>query len=246
MEIEIYSDVVCPWCYIGKRGSRPRSPRSTASDRPLARVPARSGRPQECSRCCPGWPPGSAGGPGPADCGPRTPLAAAEGMQLDYDRALIANTFTAHRLPGLPTAGDVCSGPVRNPADWSRPCTGRTSPRAATSAPSTTSSAWPVGPGSMASGTERFLDSDAGVAEVTAEIAQAHASASPACRRSCSPGSTRSPAPRTRRPCWRRSARCATREATVARWPAADGPGRHRRQPVRRPAIPTSALAGCR
>ena len=100
MEIEIYSDVVCPWCYLGKRRldaalesfggevtlrwrAFQLDPTAPAEGRPLL-----------------GWLGHRFGGEARARqaMAQVTSVAAAEGLQLDFDRALAANTFDAHRL----------------------------------------------------------------------------------------------------------------------------------------------------
>jgi predicted DsbA family dithiol-disulfide isomerase len=116
IEVEIWSDVVCPWCYIGKRRFeravaevageidvacvyRPyqldptASPGATEPCRPRVRQEVRGPR---------------AGG---ADHGRHvTGVAADDGIEFHLDRALRANTRLAHRLlwlaeqPGSPVA----------------------------------------------------------------------------------------------------------------------------------------------
>ena len=100
MKVEIYSDVVCPWCYIGKRrfdralarfpGAeeievvfRPYQldPEAPESAEPLARyLERRFGRSSAQMRARVGE------------------AAASEGITIDWDRALAVNTRTAHRL----------------------------------------------------------------------------------------------------------------------------------------------------
>jgi len=103
MKVEIYSDVVCPWCYIGERRfaralaafpqadqvdvvyrSYQLDPEAPAKAVPLKQYLAR--------------------GFGAAVDGMLarvTENAAAEGIVMDWDRALSVNTLTAHRLIGL-------------------------------------------------------------------------------------------------------------------------------------------------
>ncbi|WP_432026295.1 DsbA family oxidoreductase [Streptomyces sp. 1222.5] len=100
VKVEIYSDVVCPWCYIGKRrfekaleafpGAedveviyRPfqLNPLATRAVQPSAQVYERKfGRPAETI------------------FGPLTQAAAAEGITFRMEDALATSTFTAHRL----------------------------------------------------------------------------------------------------------------------------------------------------
>ncbi|MFG1758058.1 DsbA family oxidoreductase [Micromonospora echinofusca] len=100
MEIEIYADVVCPWCYIGKRRLeqalesydgevtvryRPfqLDPSPVAHPRPLVEaMAAKFGGPDRVRQMF----------------GQVTEVAAQVGLKLDFDRAVAANTFDAHRL----------------------------------------------------------------------------------------------------------------------------------------------------
>ncbi|MER6755401.1 DsbA family oxidoreductase [Micromonospora echinofusca] len=100
MEIEIYADVVCPWCYIGKRRLeqalesydgevtvryRPfqLDPSPVAQPRPLVEaMAAKFGGPDRVRQMF----------------GQVTEVAAQVGLRLDFDRAVAANTFDAHRL----------------------------------------------------------------------------------------------------------------------------------------------------
>ncbi|RLP90594.1 MULTISPECIES: DsbA family protein [unclassified Micromonospora] len=100
MEIEIYADVVCPWCYIGKRRLeealasyggevtvryRPfqLDPSPVAEARPLIEAMAdRFGGPERAREMF----------------AHVTGVAAGDGLRLDFERAVTANTFDAHRL----------------------------------------------------------------------------------------------------------------------------------------------------
>jgi predicted DsbA family dithiol-disulfide isomerase len=102
VEIEIYSDVVCPWCYLGTA----RLQRALATSDVPSDVVLR----WRAFQLDPSAP--SVGEPLLPWLGPRfggverarqvqahvSQLAAEEGLHLDFDRALIANTFDAHRL----------------------------------------------------------------------------------------------------------------------------------------------------
>jgi predicted DsbA family dithiol-disulfide isomerase len=100
VDIEMWSDVVCPWCYIGKRRLEEalqgfdgdvnvtfRSYQLDASPvpEPLPLIEALAGK---------------FGGPVRAEqmVGSVTGVAASEGLTLNFDRAVAANTFDAHRL----------------------------------------------------------------------------------------------------------------------------------------------------
>lgn len=100
MEIEIYADVVCPWCYLGKA----RLEAALASFdgdvvlrwKPFQLDPS---TPHEC-RPLMSWLAPQFGGEARVRqaWAHVTALAQAEGLTLNFDRALIANTFDAHRL----------------------------------------------------------------------------------------------------------------------------------------------------
>src|ERR1700676_1592615 len=104
MNIEIWSDVVCPWCYIGKRRFEtalagfehrdevdvtwrsfqldPASPTTTAGD-PLDRLAAKYGISRSDAERAQAR---------------VTANAATEGLDFHLDRARSGNTFDAHRL----------------------------------------------------------------------------------------------------------------------------------------------------
>jgi predicted DsbA family dithiol-disulfide isomerase len=104
MNIEIWSDVVCPWCYIGKRRFEtalagfehrdavevtwrsfqldPASPTTTAGD-PLERLAAKYGISRSDAERAQAR---------------VTANAATEGLDFHLDRARSGNTFDAHRL----------------------------------------------------------------------------------------------------------------------------------------------------
>ncbi|MEU7753287.1 DsbA family oxidoreductase [Micromonospora sp. NPDC049171] len=100
MEIEIYADVVCPWCYIGKRrldealASYPGE--VTVHYRPFQLDPSPVPEPLPVVQALAG----KFGGPERARqvFTHVTQVAAGDGLHLDYDRAVTANTFDAHRL----------------------------------------------------------------------------------------------------------------------------------------------------
>jgi predicted DsbA family dithiol-disulfide isomerase len=98
VDIEIYSDVVCPWCYIG--AARLRAALATfpaevvvrwrpfqldpgAVREPVAQRLARKFGGEEAAR---------------AAIARASAAGAAEGLEFDYDRAVRADTFDAHRL----------------------------------------------------------------------------------------------------------------------------------------------------
>jgi predicted DsbA family dithiol-disulfide isomerase len=118
VHVEIWSDVVCPWCYIGKR----RFERAVDALRGEIDVEVVY-RPYQLD---PNAPPGAAtpvvdvyarkfGGPERAQAiiDHVTSIAAGEGLEFRLDRAVRANTRLAHRLlwyaeqPGSPVAQSV-------------------------------------------------------------------------------------------------------------------------------------------
>ncbi len=100
MDIQVWSDVVCPWCYLGKRrleqalAAFPQP--VTVTFRAFQLDPTPAPRP---------WPVLEAlaarvGGRDHAEqmVATVTALAAADGLVLNFDRAVVANTFDSHRL----------------------------------------------------------------------------------------------------------------------------------------------------
>lgn len=100
MEIEIYADVVCPWCYIGKR----RLEEALASYdgevavrfRPFQLDPSPVDGPRPLLDALAE----KFGGPARVRemTDRTTEVAASAGLELRFDRAVAANTFEAHRL----------------------------------------------------------------------------------------------------------------------------------------------------
>jgi predicted DsbA family dithiol-disulfide isomerase len=100
VEIEIYSDVVCPWCYLGK-ARLDAAVRSYEADVVLRwRAFQLDPNAPKTGRPLIDWLGRKFGGEARARqaMAQVTELAAAEGLTLNFDRALIANTFDAHRL----------------------------------------------------------------------------------------------------------------------------------------------------
>ncbi|MFG1949702.1 DsbA family protein [Micromonospora sp. NPDC048830] len=100
MEIEIYADVVCPWCYIGKRRLEQAlasyDGEVTVRYRPFQLDPSPVPAPQPLVE-------GMAAKFGGRERAEQmfahvTRVAADSGLRLDFDRAVMANTFDAHRL----------------------------------------------------------------------------------------------------------------------------------------------------
>ncbi len=103
MKVEIYSDVVCPWCYIGER----RFARALAAFPQADRVDVvyRSYQldPEAPAQAMPlkQYLAGRYGAQVESMLARATENAAAEGIVMDWDRALVVNTLMAHRLLGL-------------------------------------------------------------------------------------------------------------------------------------------------
>ena len=110
MKVEIWSDVVCPWCYIGKRRfetalrafdgrddvevqwrsfqlnpEQPRGARTTHDEYLAAKLRTTKEQVHELNARVVG-------------------LAAAEGLHYDFDRYQVINTFDAHRVAHLGAA----------------------------------------------------------------------------------------------------------------------------------------------
>jgi predicted DsbA family dithiol-disulfide isomerase len=100
VEIQVWSDVVCPWCYIGKR--RLEKALSQFPDAVTVTYRAYQLDPSPLPASVPLKPAMSAKFGGPARAEQMfthvTEVAAADGLTLDFDRAVLANTFDSHRL----------------------------------------------------------------------------------------------------------------------------------------------------
>jgi predicted DsbA family dithiol-disulfide isomerase len=100
VDIQVWSDVICPWCYLGKRrlekalGEFPGDVRVTY--RAYQLDPSPVPRPMPIKEALAA----KFGGSTQADqmFAHVTGVAAADGLPLDFDRAIAANTFDAHRL----------------------------------------------------------------------------------------------------------------------------------------------------
>ena len=100
MDLEIYADLVCPWCYIGKRRLE-RALDSVDQDvtvhfRPFQLDPSPVSEPRPLI----GALAEKFGGVDRARqmLDHTTTVAAADGLELRFDRAVTANTFDGHRL----------------------------------------------------------------------------------------------------------------------------------------------------
>jgi predicted DsbA family dithiol-disulfide isomerase len=110
VRVEVWSDVVCPWCYLGKRRLERALERFAHADR--VEVEWRSfqldpSHPKGVEQPVYEYLARKFGG-SPAQVrsmtGRVTALAAQEGLAYDFDRARVVNTFDAHRLTHLAKA----------------------------------------------------------------------------------------------------------------------------------------------
>jgi predicted DsbA family dithiol-disulfide isomerase len=112
MHVEIWSDIACPWCYVGKR--RFEAALAAFEHRDEVRVTWRSfeldpGAPLEregdrAEHLAAKY--GSSVEQAHAMHGQMTEMAAAEGLDFRFDLARAGNTFDAHRLVHLAAAHD--------------------------------------------------------------------------------------------------------------------------------------------
>lgn len=100
MNIEIWSDVICPWCYIGKRrvetALQDFGGDVTITFRAYQLDPSPVPAPVPIKQAMAA----KFGGPARAEQMFRhvASVAAGDGLTLNFDRAIAANTFDAHRL----------------------------------------------------------------------------------------------------------------------------------------------------
>ncbi len=118
MQVEIWSDVVCPWCYIGKRRFEQALARFSHRDEvevvwksfeldPGARSQEGPVGPDYADRLARKYGTTRAGAQQMLDS--MTAAAAAEGLELHFERAVAANTFDAHQVIHLAEARGVQS-----------------------------------------------------------------------------------------------------------------------------------------
>lgn len=99
MKVDIYSDIVCPWCYIGKA----RFEKALAAFSGAADVEVRH-RPYQLDPASPSGMPlleylaGRYGANAQGMAAHAAEQGRVEGITLDFGRALAANTLDAHRL----------------------------------------------------------------------------------------------------------------------------------------------------
>jgi predicted DsbA family dithiol-disulfide isomerase len=100
VEIQVWSDVICPWCYIGKRrleeALRGFDGEVTVTFRAYQLDPTPVSRPLPIKAVMAA----KFGGPDRAEqmFAHVAGIAAGDGLRLDFDSAIAANTFDAHRL----------------------------------------------------------------------------------------------------------------------------------------------------
>jgi predicted DsbA family dithiol-disulfide isomerase len=129
VKVEIWSDVVCPWCYIGKRRLEQALSQFEHADE--VEIFWRSFQLQPEARQDVAVPTleylKERFGPQAAQMTEHVAeVAKGDGLDLDFSKALTVNTFDAHRLLHLATD----SAPRTRPR---RGCCARTSPKALTS-----------------------------------------------------------------------------------------------------------------
>ncbi|GAA2578802.1 protein disulfide isomerase FrnE [Winogradskya consettensis] len=109
MNIEVWSDLVCPWCYLGKHRLESvlhefpsdvtltfrafqLDPSPVPQPIPIKQAMAEKlGNPERADQMFTGV----------------TAIAAAEGLTINFDRAILANTFDAHRLVAWAATQDL-------------------------------------------------------------------------------------------------------------------------------------------
>jgi predicted DsbA family dithiol-disulfide isomerase len=102
MKVEIYFDVVCPWCYIGERRFEKALEATGADDLEIAFRPFQLDPSAPAEARPIGEYLGRRFGAMAAGMQRRvSEFAADAGIEIDWDRALMANTLTAHRLVRL-------------------------------------------------------------------------------------------------------------------------------------------------
>jgi predicted DsbA family dithiol-disulfide isomerase len=100
VDIQVWYDVVCPWCYLGKhrleKALEGFDGEVTVTYRAFQLDPTPVPAPLPIKRSLAA----KVGGTGRAEqmFAHVTAIAAADGLSLDFDRAIAANTFDAHRL----------------------------------------------------------------------------------------------------------------------------------------------------
>ncbi|MEV6490994.1 DsbA family oxidoreductase [Actinoplanes sp. NPDC051633] len=99
MDIQVWSDIVCPWCYLGKRRLEEAlrgDSVTTVTYRAFQLDPTPVLAPVPLTEALAA----KFGGPARAEqmFGHVRSIAAGDGLELNFDRAIAANSFDAHRL----------------------------------------------------------------------------------------------------------------------------------------------------
>jgi len=113
VQVEVWSDIVCPWCYIGKRRFEKALARFAHADEvevlwrsfqlDPSYPPGRSQTVYDALSAKTGAPPEQVR----AMTGRVTEVAAEEGLEYDFDHGVMVNTFDVHRLLHLARAHDL-------------------------------------------------------------------------------------------------------------------------------------------
>jgi predicted DsbA family dithiol-disulfide isomerase len=172
VEIEIYSDVVCPWCWIGERrlfAALPASAEVTVRWRAFQLDPSATSDGKPLVE----WLSGRYGG---VDNARRmftnvTSVASTVGLDMRFEKAVAANTFDAHRL--IWWAGTPSGGLDQRPMVEALHQTHFTDGLDIGSRSDLASVAASLG--HDLSWVREMLESDTGVAEVQAELSEARA-----------------------------------------------------------------------
>lgn len=100
MDIQVWSDVVCPWCYIGKHRLEQALSEFGGPATVTYRAYQLDPSPVPAAMPIKGVMAAKFGGPARAEemFAHVTAIGAGAGLTLDFDRAIAANTFDAHRL----------------------------------------------------------------------------------------------------------------------------------------------------
>jgi predicted DsbA family dithiol-disulfide isomerase len=108
VDIQVWSDVICPWCYIGKRRLEKALTEFRGDVRVTYRAYQLDATPVPQPRPIKEVMAAHFGGSERADqmFAHVTSVAAGDGLILNFDKAIAANTFDAHRLVAWATGQD--------------------------------------------------------------------------------------------------------------------------------------------
>ena len=107
MQIDIWSDIACPWCYVGKRrfeqamAQFEHRERATVTWRSFELDPSAPARHAEPQAVLLARKYGVSVAEADAMSARMTGAAAGEGLEFHFDRVVVGNTFDAHRLVHL-------------------------------------------------------------------------------------------------------------------------------------------------